>query len=163
MTYLDNFFSLSCPSALIKTKLYIFRLKEPFKCLAFYHCSVQFYGCMPYNDTVDCCADTTLDATNASEYRHFSVDTDKFIIYFCDYKSYEEGLYCYYTKRDASNPTLNEWTELPRYITYIVGYSKSTGKPLQVLSLLMNNQMCHGLLKVHTQLRLNVIVVLSVP
>jgi hypothetical protein len=68
------------------------------------------------------------DAANATQYRHFVVDTGKAIIYFCDYKSYEEGLYCYYSKRDPANPNLNEWTELPRYIAYIVGYSPTSGK-----------------------------------
>ena len=102
-------------------------IKTVKNCPTFFLGSVQFYGCMPYHDAVDCCADTTLDATNASQYRHFSVDTDKLIIYFCDYKSYEEGIYCYYTKRDPVNPNVNEWTELPLYLSNIVGFSPSKG------------------------------------
>ena len=62
-----------------------------------------------------------------TQYRHLSVDTDKKIIYFCDYKSYEEGIYCYYTKRDPVNPNVNEWTELPLYLSNIVGFSPSKG------------------------------------
>jgi hypothetical protein len=81
-----------------------------------------------FNGTQACCPDTTIDAKSPTEYRHFSVDTDKNIVYFCDYKSYEKGVYCYWTKRDPLMPTSNVWTELPGYVSYIIGYSTSKGK-----------------------------------
>ena len=34
-------------------------------------------------------------------------------------------MFCYWTDRKAAQ---NLWTELPRYIAYIVGYSKTTGR-----------------------------------
>ena len=34
-------------------------------------------------------------------------------------------MFCYYTIRKAAP---NLWTELPRYIAYIIGYSKTTGR-----------------------------------
>ena len=90
--------------------------------------SVKFYGCQPYPGPTACCPDNTIDATNVASYRHFSVDTFNNIIYFCDYRSYQEGIYCYWTQRDPLNPNSNVWTELPRYVSSIIGYDSTGGK-----------------------------------
>lgn len=93
---------------------------------------VQFFGCLPDAGVTETCdpVDNTIMANSATQYRHFAVDTTttpeaKKIIYFCDRNPYREGMFCYCSDR-LGEP--NTWSELPRYVGYIEGFSPLRGR-----------------------------------
>ncbi len=61
--------------------------------------SVQFYGCYPRGvlpNLANCApVPSTIDAQDATMYRHYAIDDDKDIVYFCDRNPYVEGMFCY--------------------------------------------------------------------
>lgn len=70
--------------------------------------SFKFFGCYDKNLSPEFIFNATLpnfvcgipghvtvDASSATEYRHFAVDEDRDIAYFCDRNPRKKGMYCY--------------------------------------------------------------------
>lgn len=109
---------------------------------------LKFLGCITTAATsVSCESESytpnprlnTIESNDATKYRHFAVDTtttpvEKKIIYFCDLNPYRSGMFCYCSIRKWEGGSenvpveANTWSELPRYIGYIVGFSPSRGR-----------------------------------
>lgn len=85
---------------------------------------VQWSGCpRPLTGLAKCSADTTPISDNAKQYRHFIFDPTTLFLYFCDINPYREKMACFSNKQGTST-----FTSLPSYITYITGYSPTTGR-----------------------------------
>ena len=85
---------------------------------------VQWSGCpRTLTGLATCSADTTPISDNAQQYRHFIFDQTTLFLYFCDINPYREKMACFSNKQGTST-----FTSLPSYITYITGYSPTTGR-----------------------------------
>jgi len=101
---------------------------------------VQFYGCTLHSRDQwlpgytsarvsrrvggsSCSRVTTVPSTDPGNYRHFAVDNINTVLYFCDQSMHRAGLACY-----SSSDQGHSWTELPRYVGRVVGFSRSRGR-----------------------------------
>lgn len=65
---------------------------------------MQFFGCLPDNfvpDPSSCFADTTVDSNDISQYRHFAVDDDRDIVYFCNINDFSGAMQCFVSGDDG--------------------------------------------------------------
>ena len=86
--------------------------------------NIEWKGCPKKSVTpLTCDLRQTPLSTNPAEYRHFAEDSDNQILYFCDVNPYRVGIFCYSVKQGTM-----VFVELPRYITYIQGFSPTTGR-----------------------------------
>eukprot|EP00094_Tigriopus_californicus_P011496 TCALIF_11101-PA protein Name:"Protein of unknown function" AED:0.09 eAED:0.09 QI:0/0.77/0.73/0.95/0.48/0.58/46/1495/2737 len=89
--------------------------------------SVQWYGCMPkeFEANASLCQSTAIAVSEErTHHRHFAFDEPQNIAYVCDLNP-QLDMICYSSDRNDGS---NVWTELPRYISYIEGYSTTTGR-----------------------------------
>ena len=80
-------------------------------------CSVEWTGCLPDEPvagiTVDeslCFPPTTVDSADPASYRHFAVDDDNGILYFCDNNGYFDGeMLCYASELSEDGKGTHNW------------------------------------------------------
>ena len=78
---------------------------------------MEWTGCLPNEPvpgtTVDeslCFSSTTVDSTDTTSYRHFAVDDDNGILYFCDRNGYLNGeMLCYATELSLDGKGSYNW------------------------------------------------------
>ena len=58
---------------------------------------VKFFGCFARDSTfaMPNCDATTINSNDVENYRHFAVDKDHNVLYFCDRNPYISGMFCY--------------------------------------------------------------------
>ena len=76
---------------------------------------VKFFGCFARESTfaVPNCDAKTIDSYDMENYRHFAVDKDHNVLYFCDRNPYLSGMFCYSSDLNNSPGTWRgQWSEV---------------------------------------------------